>query len=115
MGTSLTACRQASASSGSRDGDSDEDLDSSDDEAGGFSIMDQKVRATRLLPNAPCNFGPPRNFWCFGYEAKNKEIKDAARSSNYKNVLSTVATRLSYRAARAIHKRKRKRATTDRP
>ena len=49
VGTALTACRQASASSGSRDGDSDEDLDSSDDEAGGFSIMDQKEKSPLFL------------------------------------------------------------------
>jgi hypothetical protein len=30
-------------------------------------------------------YGPPRGYWCFGFEAFNQEIKRAARRSNFKN------------------------------
>ena len=53
-----------------------------------------------------------RQYWCFRYEAKNKETKSAAQASNYKDVLSSTATRLSYQAARKIRKRNYKRRRT---
>ena len=48
------------------------------------------------------NFGPPRNFWCFGYEAKNQEVKRAAASSNFKNVLKSAAITLAMQAAKSL-------------
>ena len=48
-----------------------------------------------------------RQYWCFGYEAKNQEIKRAAEASNYKSVLKSSANTLAIRAARSLKKRKR--------
>ena len=52
-------------------------------------------------------FGPPRRYWCFGYEAKNQEVKRAAASSNFKDVCCTAANILTYQAAQSLRKRKR--------
>ena len=48
-----------------------------------------------------------RQYWCFGYEAKNQEIKKAAEQSNYKSVLKSASNTLSVRSARSLKKRKR--------
>ena len=48
-----------------------------------------------------------RRFWCFGFEAKNQEVKHAAEASNYKNVLKSATATLSLQAARSLKKRKR--------
>ena len=41
-----------------------------------------------------CKFyslGPPIRYWTMRFEGKNKEIKEYARKSNFKNVCKTVA------------------------
>lgn len=48
------------------------------------------------------NFGPPRQFWCFPYEAKNQEVKRAAAASNFKNVIKSAAKTLALQAAKSI-------------
>ena len=47
------------------------------------------------------NFGPPRLYWCFAFEAKNQELKRAAATSNFKDVIKTVALTLSLKAAKS--------------
>ena len=48
------------------------------------------------------NFGPPRFFWCFGYEAKNQEVKRAAASSNFKDVIKSASKILALQSAKSI-------------
>jgi hypothetical protein len=48
------------------------------------------------------NCGPPRFFWCFGYEAKNQEAKRAAVASNYKDVIKSTIRVLSLQAAKSL-------------
>jgi hypothetical protein len=48
------------------------------------------------------NFGPPRFSWCFGYEAKNQEIKRAAAASNYKDVIKSAIKCLSLQFAKFL-------------
>ena len=48
-----------------------------------------------------------RRYWCFGFEAKNQEVKHAAEASNYKKALKSATTTLSIQAARDLKKRKR--------
>ena len=40
--------------------------------------------------------------WCFGYEAKNQNIKRAAQMSNYKDVAATVVKYISMQHARKL-------------
>ena len=47
-----------------------------------------------------------RDYWCFGFEAKNQEVKHAAEACNYKSVLKSSSTTLSLQAARRLKKRK---------
>ena len=49
------------------------------------------------------NFGPPRQFWCFGYEAKNQEVKRAACASNFKDVIKSATRTMSLQAAKSLH------------
>jgi hypothetical protein len=58
-------------------------------------------------------WGPPRQFWCFGYEAKNQEIKKAAASSNFKDVVGTAMRSVSFQAARSLKRRRRVTAAED--
>ena len=46
-------------------------------------------------------------YWCFGFEAKNQQVKHVAVASNFKNVLKSASTTLSIQAARRLKKRKR--------
>ena len=48
------------------------------------------------------NFGPPRQFWCFGYEAKNQAVKRAANASNFRDVVKSAAKTLAMQAAKSI-------------
>ena len=48
------------------------------------------------------NFGAPRNFWCFGYEAKNQEVKQAVAASNFKNPIKSAAFTLAMQSAKSL-------------
>ena len=48
------------------------------------------------------NFGPPRQYWCFGYEAKNQQMKRAAAASNYKDVIKTAAKTVAVQSAKSL-------------
>ena len=54
-----------------------------------------------------CFWLAARAYWCFGFEAKNQEVKVAAEASNYKSVLKSVTSTLSLQSARSLRKRKR--------
>jgi hypothetical protein len=56
---------------------------------------------SHLAPNA-YRFGPPRGYWCFGFEAFNKVMKSGARLSNKKNTVEAVMMCWSMRHAREI-------------
>ena len=60
--------------------------------------------ATHYAPDI-LKWGPPKMFWCFGYEAKNQEVKRAGNSSNFKDVCGSAAKVLSFQAARSLKKR----------
>ena len=46
-----------------------------------------------------------RLYWCFGYEAKNQEIKRAAMRSNYMDVVASVVKFIAVKVARNLKKR----------
>lgn len=47
--------------------------------------------------------GPPKDYWCFRFEAKHKELKSVARSTNSrKNVILTIAKRYQLKFANYI-------------
>jgi hypothetical protein len=48
------------------------------------------------------NFGPPRIYWCFAYEAKNQVVKRAATASNFKDVIKTATNTLALKAAKSL-------------
>ena len=54
------------------------------------------------VPRDAWHFGPPRGYWCFGFEAFNKVIKQGARRSNWKNVTKSIMEYWSMRSARRI-------------
>ena len=47
-------------------------------------------------------FGPPRGYWCFGFEAFNRVIKRGAQRSNWKNTTVSVLKYWSARSARSL-------------
>ena len=47
-------------------------------------------------------YGPPRGFWCFGFEGFNRIIKRGARMSNWKNTTVSIMQYWSARSARAL-------------
>ena len=47
-------------------------------------------------------YGPPRGYWCFGYEAFNKIIKAGAQRSNWKDTTHSIMQYWSMRSARAL-------------
>ena len=47
-------------------------------------------------------YGPPRGYWCFGYEAFNKVIKAGAKRSNWRNTTYSIMEYWSMRSARAL-------------
>lgn len=47
-------------------------------------------------------FGPPRGYWCFGFEGFNRVIKKGAQSSNWKSTTVSVMRYWSARSARAL-------------
>lgn len=49
------------------------------------------------------NSGPPRNFWCFQFEAKHKEFKSYARSiSSRKNICISLAKKFQFKFANEL-------------
>ena len=59
---------------------------------------------THLAPDA-WRFGPPRGYWCFGFEAFNKVMKAGARLSNKKNTVEAVMAYWSMQHARDMVRR----------
>lgn len=49
-------------------------------------------------------YGPPRGYWCFGFEAFNKVIKRGAQRSNWKNTTLSIMQYWSARSARTLSK-----------
>ena len=49
-------------------------------------------------------YGPPRGYWCFGFEAFNRVIKTGGKHSNWKNVTLSVMRYWSARSVRALKK-----------
>ena len=47
-------------------------------------------------------YGPPRGFWCFGFEGFNRIIKRGARMSNWKNTTVSIMRYWSARSARTL-------------
>ena len=47
-------------------------------------------------------YGPPRAFWCFGFEAFNKLIKNTCNLTNYNNEVLAVMQYWSMRSARRL-------------
>lgn len=47
-------------------------------------------------------YGPPREYWCFGFEAFNRVIKAGARRSNWRDSTMSIATYWSLRSANAF-------------
>ena len=51
------------------------------------------------LANDVWRHGPPRAFWCFGFEARNKLLKQLAQASNFKNEAMSMMRSYSMRQA----------------
>ena len=51
-------------------------------------------------------YGPPRGYWCFGYEAFNKQIKAGAMRSNWRDTTYSIMEYWSMRSARAMIREK---------
>jgi hypothetical protein len=49
-------------------------------------------------------YGPPRGYWCFGFEGFNKVIKQAAHMSNWRNTTLSILRYWSGRSARHLVK-----------
>ena len=47
-------------------------------------------------------YGPPRGYWCFGFEGFNKIIKAGAEKSNFKDVTTSIMRYWQYRSARKL-------------
>jgi hypothetical protein len=56
---------------------------------------------THLAPDI-WRFGPPRGYWCFGFEAFNRVMKAGARVANKKSTVMSVLEYVSLRHARAM-------------
>ena len=54
------------------------------------------------VPLDAWRYGPPRGYWCFGFEAFNKVIKAGAQLSNWKNSSLSIMEYWSMRSARAL-------------
>jgi hypothetical protein len=54
------------------------------------------------VPGDVWRFGPPKGYWCFGFEAFNKVIKSGARASNFKDVTTSIMRYWQYRSARYL-------------
>jgi hypothetical protein len=61
--------------------------------------------ATHVVRDIEMN-GPPRSWWCMGFEAFNQTIKSMFRRSNYKSATLSVARFWSISTARALRRGK---------
>ena len=52
-------------------------------------------------------FGPPRGYWCFGFESFNRVIKAGAQHSNWKRSSLSIMQYWSMQSARGLVKRRR--------
>ena len=52
------------------------------------------------------NFGPPRGYWCFGFEGFNKVIKAGAQRSNWRRESVTIMQYWSMRFSRVCMRRR---------
>jgi hypothetical protein len=52
------------------------------------------------MPGDAWLYGPPRGFWCFGFEAFNKVIKKGACRSNWRDTTMSIAR---YWSMRSMH------------
>lgn len=52
------------------------------------------------------NFGPPRGYWCFGFESFNRVIKEGAQRSNWKSESLSIMQYWSMRFARVCMQRR---------
>ena len=56
------------------------------------------------LPLDLWRFGPPRGYWCFGFEGFNRVIKSGAQRSNWRNTSLSIMRYWSARSARMLTK-----------
>ena len=54
------------------------------------------------LANDVWLYGPPRGYWCFGFEGFNKVIKAGAQRSNFQNEAFTIMQYWSMKSARTL-------------
>jgi len=54
------------------------------------------------LPWDVWRYGPPRGYWCFGFEGFNRVIKHGARRSNWKDATMSIMLYWSCRSARSL-------------
>ena len=47
-------------------------------------------------------YGPPRGYWCFGFEGFNRVIKTGAQRSNWKDTTMSIMRYWSCRSARSL-------------
>jgi hypothetical protein len=47
-------------------------------------------------------YGPPRGYWCFGFEGFNRVIKNGAQRSNFKDATMSIMQYWSCRSARRL-------------
>jgi hypothetical protein len=52
-------------------------------------------------------YGPPRGYWCFGFEGFNRVIKAGAQRSNWRNTTYSIMEYWSMRSARTMISAKR--------
>lgn len=54
------------------------------------------------MPGDLWRFGPPKGYWCFGFEGFNNIIKAGAEKSNFKDVTTSIMRYWQYRSARKL-------------
>ena len=57
------------------------------------------------VPQDVWRFGPPRGYWCFGYEGFNRVIKAGAKRSNFTNESLSIMTYWSMRSGHDLMRR----------
>ena len=53
-------------------------------------------------------YGPPRGYWCFGFEGFNRVIKSGARTGNWSNAPVCIMRYWSMRSARVLVEKRRR-------
>ena len=64
-------------------------------------------RYTAVMARDVWRFGPPRGYWCFGFESFNRVIKAGAQHSNWKRSSLSIMQYWSMQSARGLVKRRR--------